>query len=112
METLNSLIPDVNALLAMEPEELAPFIMKLAKQKMQNEMFTEEHITIAFDGGINVPTVSYPRNREAAVEIALSETWAWLRINMLVVPASGINGRNGWMKFSRRGVKLLSGQIQ
>src|SRR5271169_1309640 len=112
METLNSLIPDVNVLLAMEPEELAPVLMKLAQQQIQRDMFLEESITVAYDGSLNIPALSYPRQREAEIEAVLSEAWAWLRINMLVMPASGPNGRNGWMKFSRRGTKLLTGQIQ
>ena len=107
METLNSLIPDVDVLLAMEPEELAPVLMRVAKQQMQNDMIQEGCIKVAHDGFTNIPSISYPINKEKEVGIAISEAWAWLRINMLVVPASGTNGRNGWMIFSRRGNKAL-----
>jgi uncharacterized protein (TIGR02391 family) len=107
VETLNSLIPDVNVLLAMEPEELAPILMKLAKQHMQNGLFHESTIPVAYDGSFNVPTNSYSRNRQNEIEIVSSEAWTWLRINMLVVPAGGINGRNGFMIFSRRGTQTL-----
>jgi hypothetical protein len=41
--------------------------------------------------------------REREVELALSEGWNWLVVQGLLVPASGMNGRNGWYVISRRG---------
>ena len=38
----------------------------------------------------------------------LSEAWQWLRLHMLIVPASGTNGQRGWMVCSRRGATLAN----
>ena len=108
METLVSIIPDVDVFLALAPEELAPILLRLARSHMQGGSFLPEQVTQhTIREGIATYTGSgYPRHREQEVQIALSEARQWLRIHMLIVPASGTNGQNGWMVFSRRGAKL------
>lgn len=96
MKTIQAFIQDVDVLLAMEPEELAFKLLKLACERFENGMFLETH-----------PDDLYSR-RQNEVDVAISEAWQWLRINMLVVPASGSNGKNGWMVLSRRGQKILT----
>ena len=49
----------------------------------------------------------YPAHRMPEVEVAVSEAWQWLQINLLIMPAPGVNGRNGWMILSRRGRTLV-----
>jgi uncharacterized protein (TIGR02391 family) len=44
----------------------------------------------------------YPRQRKDEIELALSEAWAWLEAQGLVLPDADINGRNGWRRLSRR----------
>ena len=41
--------------------------------------------------------------RASEVELAVAESWNWLRVQGLVVSASGINGSNGFCAISRRG---------
>jgi hypothetical protein len=102
METLGSLIQDVNVLVAMAPEELAPILLRLARNHIQNGMFYPQ----AIDEG----TSRYPYDRQHEVHIVISEAWQWLRLNMLIVPASGINGNNGYMVLSRRGSAIANDQ--
>lgn len=97
MATLSELIPDVEVLLALAPEELAPTLLHLARSHIQHGKFHPN----------NIPTsAGYSQHRRADVETAISEAWQWLRINMLVVPDSGTNGINGWLVLSRRGAAL------
>jgi hypothetical protein len=39
MSTLHTIVPDVEVLLKLEPEELAPILLRLGKQNRQNGMF-------------------------------------------------------------------------
>ena len=92
-------IPD-DVLLSLAPEELASILLKLA-QKHQG-IFTE---SIQDD---LIGQAAYPYNNRDEIEIAFREAWGWLRINILIVPASEPNGRNGYMVLSRRGAKIAS----
>jgi uncharacterized protein (TIGR02391 family) len=42
------------------------------------------------------------------VEQALTEAWAWLEAQGLIVPDAGANGQNGWRTLSRRARKFES----
>ena len=108
---LQKAIPNVEVLLTMEPEDLAPIIFRLARDHVQNGMAHENSITtIIVETGLPATEEFCYRQRQKEVERALSEAWQWLRINMLVVPASGMNGGNGWMVFSQRGEAIASDQ--
>jgi hypothetical protein len=39
---------------------------------------------------------------------ALTEAWAWLEAQGLVVPAQGTNGQNGWRRLSHRARRMES----
>jgi uncharacterized protein (TIGR02391 family) len=45
----------------------------------------------------------YPFHKKAPVEALVNEAWDCLRRNGLIAPAPGMNGRNGWMVFTRAG---------
>jgi hypothetical protein len=49
----------------------------------------------------------YPPGRNEEIEIALAEAWGWLSVNLLFAPASGYNGRNGYLVITRRGTAVL-----
>ena len=109
METLNSLLPDVDVLLALAPEELAPILLKLAKTRLERGMFISENVTetIAGSGMASAWVDVYPPNKMDEVDVALAEAWQWLRNNILIVPAREPNGKNGWMVITRRGNALV-----
>lgn len=50
----------------------------------------------------------YPRDKREEVSLALSEAWAWLEAQGLLVPASGSNGKTGWKVLSRRAKAMES----
>jgi len=104
MATLQSIVPDVDVLLAMAPEEIAPILLRLARER--GGMFTENSVLDVPGGGGS--TGGYPSHRRNQVQFVLSEAWSWLRANTLVVPASDENGRNGWMVLSRRGTSMAT----
>lgn len=102
-------VPDVELLLGMAPEELAPILLRRAAGAVQNGMVHPDHVSgdhMLYPGSIQ-NSRGYPRNRQREIEIALAEAWGWLRINLLVAPASGINGNNGWLVITRRDETLL-----
>lgn len=109
METLLSLVPDIEVLLALQPEELSRLLLRVVSKTGQ---FIPDAIT---DNLFNVsgapPTQAfYPFHREHEVGIALGEAWNWLRIHNLIIPAPGINGQNGWTVLTRRGAAIADDQ--
>ncbi len=102
MPTLLQMIPDVDILLSMAPEELAKVLLKLIPNHLQNGMFQPESVGRApmrFDDW-------YPPQHQDKVELALLEAWAWLSVNMLVLPAPAPNGSNGWRILSRQAANI------
>jgi uncharacterized protein (TIGR02391 family) len=79
MYELAKAVPVAEALLALEPEEPLP--------------------------GQETP---YPRQYQRAIELALTEAWAWLEAQGLIVAAPGANGQNGWRRLSRRAQRFES----
>ncbi|ACT83041.1 hypothetical protein gp29 [Burkholderia phage KS9] len=97
-------IPDVDALLALEPEELAGKMLLLLRARGEHRAFnvwalrTEqwEH-QIALNG-----RPQYPANRRQEIDLAIAEALAWLEAQALIVPDDGVNGQNGFRHLSRR----------
>lgn len=101
MSDLVTAIPDVNALLALEPEELGAKILFLARKRFGERMFHPNNYTSDLFGQFGVRE-GYPASREAEVQWAVMEAWAWLDGQGLIVPEPGTNGQNGWRRLSRR----------
>jgi hypothetical protein len=53
----------------------------------------------------------YPRQNENEINLALSEAWAWLRAQGLIVPDME-NGQCGWLQLSRRAYAMQSSGFQ
>jgi uncharacterized protein (TIGR02391 family) len=106
---IQTIIPDVDVLLGLEPEELAPIVLKLAAARMQNGMFNAGQVltVTAGAGMISTRVTPYGANKEREVNVALYEAWQWLVLNSLIMPAEGMNGAHGWMVFTRRGWALV-----
>lgn len=106
MIQLLAAIPDVNVLLALEPEELGAKLLFLLRERggatfhptMQNELWGDQSRGAA----------GYPRERQNEIGLALTEAYAWLEAQGLVVPDDGMNGTNGWRRLSRRARKFES----
>ena len=93
------LIPDVDALLALAPEELAGVVLQHLASTGGSELhagnFTLQH---------NVE--GYPRERQGQAQEALMEAWVWLEREGLLAPTPG--GTNGWVFLTRRGKQLAN----
>jgi uncharacterized protein (TIGR02391 family) len=105
MPTLPELLPDPQMLLAMPAPDLAPVLLKLARDRIQNGMFWPESVT-------EVPLGStigrYPFHQQQKINALLGETWEWLRNNGFIASAPGLNGRNGWMTLTKKGEAATS----
>jgi hypothetical protein len=105
---LAQLIPDVNVLLALEPEELgAKLLFVLRKRKFARDQFPPSALNEELWSPHAYTTMpgqqtAYPQEKREAIELSLIEAWAWLWGQGLIVPAADPNGRNGWRRLSRR----------
>jgi len=109
MRQLVQQIPEVDALLALEPEELGSkllFLLRTDVSQHQNGMFypTSKINELWNDRHDQSPT--YSRTRINEINLALTEAYAWLEAQGLIVPAPDSNGQNGWRVLSRRALKF------
>ena len=106
MSRLVQAIPDVEVFLALEPEELGAKLLFLAKEC--GGMFSPSNFEAEiWDAEIRrQPT--YPRNRQNAVALALTEAWAWLEAQGLIVPAPDQGHGTSYRVLSRRARRFQS----
>jgi len=100
-------IPDVTLLLALEPEELGAKLLYLLR-KRRGGMFSLNNLELELWPPPYSNQPEYPRDKRDAISLALSEAWAWLEAQGLIVPASGSNAQHGWRVLSRRAQKMES----
>ena len=102
VETLRSLFPTAEQLLAVSPEDLAPVLLRLARNHLQPAGFWPN--SILNEGSITgEPDSGYPHYKKAQVGALLNEAWECLRRDGLIASSPGMNGRNGWMSLTRAG---------
>ncbi len=111
MPFLNAYVPDVDALLAMAPEEVAEVLLPIAAE-VARERDGKTHLStiqVAHDGMTNIPPGinPYPSGRFNEVERTLLEGWYWLQFNLLLVPCDPTAPGNGWLRFTRRGKHVV-----
>jgi len=107
MATLTSLIPDVDVLISLAPEELAETVLRLAAEHRQNKLAHLQSIASQINGTSGADN-GYPQNRRNDAELAVAEAWNWLLVQGLLIPDPGYNGTNGFMLLSRRAQKILA----
>lgn len=111
MSTLFSLFPTSDLLLELSPDELAPFLLQLAKAHRQSgNMFWPASVPQVTVGTGMASTNEYgcPYHTKARVEALLNETWAYLTREGYIMPAPDTNGRNGWMVLTSDGESVGS----
>lgn len=112
MYELIQAIPDPEVLLALEPEELGAKLLFLVRKRLRftTETFHPGNLSSELWNQVPLPGQQppYPRHRQAEIDLALSEAWAWLEAQGLAVPAPGTNGQNGWKNLSRRAQRFES----
>ena len=91
----------------MEPEELAAKILFLLRKRCGG-MFHPGSLEKELWAPSNLNIPRYDRQKEDEISRALSEAWAWLRAQGLVVPEGGATGDAGWQRLSRRASAMES----
>lgn len=102
-------VPDGAVLLAMSSEELGLHLLRMIIDNpamLQNAMIHGAN----FVSDISQPDIdgqqSYPETPTDQVSLALREAWSWLERHGYLLPAEGINGRNGWRVLSRSAASM------
>jgi len=121
MRQLVEAIPDVDALLALEPEELGAKLLFLARKhldtsslgnqrQLHKQQFASDELFPhpgARYGDPN-PRPAYPQEKRDQVIQAITEAWVWLEVQGLVIPVD--NSGSGWRVLSRRARRFESEQ--
>lgn len=114
MQELLQQIPDVSLFLALTPEELGAKMLFLMRARGGSQQYQfspgwgQMFILSALEGELWPETFGgqrptpYPPNKRTEVALALTEAWAWLEAQGLLVPSPDDNARNGWRVLSRR----------
>ncbi len=89
-------IPDVDELLTLEPEELAGFVLNYLSTASKSELHSGN-----FTLRNNIE--GYPEAKHGAAQEALMEAWIWLEREGLLAPRPG---DNRWVFITRRGKRL------
>ena len=99
-------IKDVEVLLALSPEDIAPIVLRTADQEGQNNNMHLQNLAnnLYHAGRERI----FPDNRRKEVELALAESWSWLTQNGLIMEEPGFNGRNGFMVLTKAGKEFLN----
>lgn len=106
MYELRNIIPDPDVVLALEPEELGATILFLLR--VRGDSFHPHNCMIEIlNGGDSSRGISdYPREKRLKINVAISEAFAWLGAQGLIVAKPGDTG--GWMILSRRAQRFES----
>lgn len=105
---LTNLIPDADVLLALTPPELANALLKL---------IPNEGAGLFLPASVGRPAMAlmldsnwYPSHQREDVDLAINEAWAWLTVNLVILPAPEPNTSHRVL--SRRGRKLRADPAQ
>lgn len=94
-------LPTPEILLKLEPEELAEVVLAVARANRQNGL-------VHFDNLMHSQIDKYPIESQEEIRGAVAEAWLWLEINLVLLPAPGTNGSNGFKVLGRRADKLAA----
>jgi uncharacterized protein (TIGR02391 family) len=109
MSSLPEIVPDVDYLLAMEPEELAAVLLPLlARERQQSGVHLHNFVSSLFS--FNAQGHRYVDAQQNKIELALSEAWNWLEVQGLLITTPGINGTHGWRTLSRRAQQMRTAE--
>lgn len=113
MQELLQQIPDVSLFLELAPEELGAKILFLMRARSSRQEYQFGFLLSALEAELWPQTFggqrrTYPLNKRDEVGLALTEAWAWLEAQGLLVPANGTNGQIGRRVLSRRARAMAS----
>jgi uncharacterized protein (TIGR02391 family) len=111
MRELHQAIPDPDALLSLEPEELGATLLFILRQRVERDGRPVSPYNCVLEamaeGDPSRGQNGYPRDRKEAIGVAVSEAFAWLEAQALLVPQPGA-GTPGWYVLSRRARRFES----
>ena len=107
MYELAQMFPTPDALLALEPDALGAKILALLCRRPPNQNQGMFQLNNLIGELWPYPTMPghqspFPQSKRPEIDLAISEAWAWLEREGLLVPAPDINGHNGWRVLGRR----------
>src|SRR5690349_7010583 len=94
-----SVLPDADALLALEPEELAGPLLQVLSTLPESELNR-------YNLGLDHNVAQYPAHQRTAVSRALMEAWVWLEREGLLAPRPGAVGE--FVFVTRRGQQVAT----
>ena len=99
--SLYSLLPDPEALLALEPEELAGVVLQYLNSCDSNSGQLNR-----YNFSLPHTVQQYPEQYRGRISKALMEAWVWLEREGLLAPKPGTQGE--WVFVTRRGQQLAT----
>jgi len=102
--TLHSLLPDPEIVLALEPEELAGYLVEFLNALPPSEQARLNRYNFGLDHTVQ----EYPQPSRNAVLKAWMEAWVWLEQEGMLGPTPGQQGE--WRFLTRRG-RALKGRL-
>ena len=110
MPPISQLIPDPNDLVAMEPEELAPLVLRDVLTHMRSDNGNARHIKRGnYFTQESTPANGYPDQQRQRVNEALMAAWMWLEREGFFLPAPHAQDRD-WVIVSERGKAMLNSE--
>jgi uncharacterized protein (TIGR02391 family) len=110
MPPISQLIPDPNDLLAMEPEELAPLVLRDVLTRLRSDDGNAPHIKRGnYFTEESTPANGYPDRQRQRVDEALMAAWMWLEREGFFLPAPHLQDRD-WVIVSERGKAMLNSE--
>lgn len=101
MHELAQAIPDVDALLALAPEELGAKLLFLMRKRVAVPFQLDSSLNLN-NAGLELQRAGNYGAQWRDVSLALAEAWCWLEVQGLLVPDEGTNGASGFRRLSRR----------
>lgn len=99
-KSIYSIIPDPEALLALQPEELAGVVLEYLNALSERERGQLNRYNFSLPHTVR----DYPRQYQERISQALMEAWVWLEREGLIAPKPGSQGE--WVFITRRGRRL------
>lgn len=100
MTSIKSFLPDPEALLDLEPEELAGYLLEYLNSLPEDEQSKLNR----YNFSLRQTFKEYPPEYQDEISKALMEAWIWLEREGLLAPKPGTRGE--WQFITRRGKKL------
>lgn len=96
---LHSMLPNAESVLALEPEELAGYMLEWFNS-VQGPF---SHHNISLEQNVQ----DYPQHYHEQLQRALMEAWVWLEGHSFIAPSPGSFNQDGhWYFVTRRGQKI------